>query len=43
VPERDIVGRPLVVYFSIIPTDVDTAPPTLRDRLRTALSFHVLR
>lgn len=43
VPEPDVVGRPFVVYFSIIPTDVDSAPPTLRARLRTALSFHVLR
>jgi signal peptidase I len=43
VPEGDVVGRPFVVYFSIIPTDGDTASPTLRDRLRTALSFHVLR
>ena len=43
VPEGDVVGRPFVVYFSIVPTDDDAAPPTLRDRLRTALSFHVLR
>ena len=43
VPEADVVGRPFVVYFSIIQPDEDTAPPTLRDRLRTALSFHVLR
>jgi signal peptidase I len=43
VPERDVVGRPFVVYFSIIPTADDAAAPTLRDRLRTALSFHVLR
>jgi signal peptidase I len=43
VPEGDVVGRPFVVYFSIIPTADDSAPPTLRDRLRTALSFHVLR
>jgi signal peptidase I len=43
VPEGSVVGRPFVVYFSIIPTEEDTAPPTLRDRLRTALSFHVLR
>jgi hypothetical protein len=31
------------VYFSIIPPDEDGASPTLRERLRTALSFHVLR
>jgi signal peptidase I len=43
VPEGDVVGRPFVVYFSIIPTADDAAAPTLRDRLRTALSFHVLR
>jgi len=43
VPDKDIVGRPFVVYFSILPTEEDAAPPTLRDRLRTALSFHVLR
>ena len=43
VPEGDVVGRPFVVYFSIVPTADDVAPPTLRDRLRTALSFHVLR
>ena len=43
VPEGDVVGRPFVVYFSIIPAVDDAAPPTLRDRLRTALSFHVLR
>jgi len=43
VPEGDVVGRPFVVYFSIIPTEDDAAPPTLRDRLRTALSFHILR
>jgi signal peptidase I len=43
VPESDVVGRPFVVYFSIIPTDDDSGPPRLRDRLRTALSFHVLR
>lgn len=43
VPENDVVGRPFVVYFSILQADEDAAPPTLRDRLRTALSFHVLR
>ena len=43
VPAADVVGRPFVVYFSIIQTNEDAAPPTLRDRLRTALSFHVLR
>jgi signal peptidase I len=43
VPESDVVGRPLVVYFSIIQTDQDSAPPTLRERLRTAFNFHVLR
>ena len=43
VPAGDVVGRPFVVYFSIIPTEDDASPPTLRDRLRTALSFHVLR
>jgi signal peptidase I len=43
VPEGDVVGRPFVVYFSIIPSDDDTAPVRLQDRLRTALSFHVLR
>jgi signal peptidase I len=43
VPEGDVVGRPFVVYFSILPIEDDTAPPTLRARLRTALSFHVLR
>jgi signal peptidase I len=43
VPEVEVVGRPFVVYFSILPTVDDAAPPTLRDRLRTALSFHVLR
>ena len=43
VPEGDVVGRPFVVYFSIIPIADDAAPPTLRDRLRTALNFHVLR
>src|ERR1700742_393244 len=43
VPEGDVVGRPFVVYFSILPTDADAGPPALRDRLRTALSFHVLR
>lgn len=45
VPEKDVVGRPFVVYFSIIPTMTDdlAAAPTLRDRLRAALSFHVLR
>lgn len=43
VPEGEVVGRPFVVYFSILPTDDEAAPPTLRDRLRTALSFHVLR
>lgn len=43
VPEGDVVGRPFVVYFSIIPIDADSAPPSLRDRLRTALSFHILR
>ncbi len=43
VPEGDVVGRPFVVYFSVIPAADDTDPPTLRDRLRTALSFHVLR
>ena len=42
-PEREVVGRPFVVYFSILPTDDESAPPTLRARLRTALSFHVLR
>lgn len=43
VPENDVVGRPFVVYFSIIPPAEDAAPPTLRERLHTALSFHVLR
>jgi signal peptidase I len=43
VPESNVVGRPFVVYFSIIPTDDDDGPATLRARLRTALSFHVLR
>jgi len=43
VPERDVVGRPFVVYFSILPTNDEATPPTLRDRLRTALSFHILR
>jgi signal peptidase I len=43
VPESDVVGRPFVVYFSIIPIDDEAPPPTLQDRLRTALSFHVLR
>jgi signal peptidase I len=43
VPERNVVGRPFVVYFSIMPTDVDAAPPSLKARLRTALNFHVLR
>ena len=43
VPETDVVGRPFVVYFSILPTAEDAAPPTVRERLRTALSFHVLR
>ena len=43
VPEVDVVGRPFVVYFSIIPTDSYAPPPALRDRLRTALSFHILR
>jgi signal peptidase I len=43
VPESNVVGRPFVVYFSIIPTDDDNGPATLRARLRTALSFHVLR
>jgi signal peptidase I len=43
VPERDVVGRPFVVYFSIIPTDDESAQPTVGARLRTALSFHVLR
>lgn len=43
VPKGDVVGRPLVVYFSILPALEDAPPPTLRDRLRTALSFHVLR
>ena len=43
VPENDVVGRPFVVYFSIIPAVEDAPPPTLRDRLHTALSFHVLR
>ena len=43
VPEKDVVGRPFVVYFSIIPPEDDAASPTLRQRLRTALSFHVLR
>ncbi len=43
VPERDVVGRPFVVYFSIVPVTDDAAPATLRDRLRTALSFHILQ
>jgi signal peptidase I len=43
VPERDVVGRPFVVYFSIAPVADDAAPPSLGARLRTALSFHVLR
>lgn len=43
VPERDLVGRPFVVYFSLLQPAEDADPPSLRDRLRTALSFHVLR
>ena len=43
VPQGDVVGRPFVVYFSILPLADDTAPPSLRERLRTALNFHVLR
>ena len=43
VPERYVVGRPFVVYFSILPIVDDTEQPSLKDRLRTALSFHVLR
>jgi signal peptidase I len=43
VPERDVVGRPFVVYFSILPTAEDADPPSLKARLRTALNFHVLR
>ena len=43
VPEHDVIGRPFVVYFSILPTAEDAAPPSLKDRLRTALNFHVLR
>jgi signal peptidase I len=44
VPENDLVGRPFVVYFSILQSaDEDVAPPTLRERLRTAFNLHVLR
>jgi signal peptidase I len=43
VPERDVVGRPFVVYFSVPPIEDDAPPPSLKNRLRTALSFHVLR
>jgi len=43
VPERDVVGRPFFVYFSILPMTEDAPPPSLKSRLRAALSFHVLR
>jgi signal peptidase I len=43
VPESDIVGRPFVVYFSVLPATEDEPPPSLKARLHTALSFHVLR
>jgi signal peptidase I len=43
VPQRDVVGRPFVVYFSILQAAEDEPPPSLKDRLRTAFNFHVLR
>lgn len=43
VPDSDVVGRPFVVYFSIIPIVEDEPPPSMKERLHTAMSFHVLR
>jgi signal peptidase I len=43
VPMKDVVGRPLVVYFSLLQPQQDAAPPSLGGRLRTAFDFHVLR
>lgn len=43
VPESNVVGRPFVVYFSILPIESDAEPPSLKARLRAALSFHILR
>jgi signal peptidase I len=43
VPEDNVVGRPFVVYFSLLPTESDVAAPSLKNRLRAALSFHILR
>lgn len=43
VPDSDVVGRPFVVYFSIIPATEDDPSPSFKDRLHTAASFHVLR
>jgi signal peptidase I len=43
VAERDLVGRPFVVYFTLPTIDADSAPPSLLTRLRTAFHLHILR
>jgi signal peptidase I len=43
VPENDVVGRPFVVYFSLVPRVDDATAEPLGSRLRTALRLRILR
>lgn len=42
VPERDVVGRPFAVYFTLPSADADETQP-LRGKLRAAFDVHILR
>jgi signal peptidase I len=43
VPQSDLVGRPLLVYFTLPPSNADAAPQSFGARLRAELSMHILR
>jgi signal peptidase I len=43
VPASDLVGRPLLVYFTLPQPYLNSPPPPLRERLHRAFDVHILR